>query len=663
MDKKVRRSSRLWVLSNQNDKSLGIMASSMVHPDILGRIFQSDIANQASIKALCLLMLVCKVWHKAVKVILKNLEWLAPFTESARVFIAGSIVLPSQPPEADAFGSYIDEVYAILDSFLDEMKLHQWYEDVQHNALEKLNKILNENIQKKHTFPTRTLCKMLSLINDAMQIHDLVERIQITGCAATFILSKSDIQISFMDCSKLSPTLISCIRNIRNFSLNVNLMNDSMFIIHRFMKSSQLKQHSALEAGVIEMVVRILEIHFDGAALHYMGHEIFRSVSLTNISFLQKASVEKVVFKFMRLFASTLPAQVSCMYVLNILFDQCASCVVDLYDDLGGFELIRASTLKFSQDRELLNLVLKLFSNVVLLDNKDMCRKIVDDGCIGLMFNYADYLVANFVFPWESDDIRFLVCNTLLVISHDKTLHPALSTARVLEYLQKTMADAVRDKKSSFAICNIFRRVLYPVTMLRCNMPPMAIVELVVNGLLYVNISKRFIRDELILTIDVLMQSKRSISVVSANGVPLRIVKAMYFCTHMPMSEYLLPQEVLPPDHQRSVLLAGFRIIERLSSYHSNITLIVENPDREKCICSIVTSAMNLYPSDTLVQTAALHILDKFVSGFPHKHESFRHENGLALLREAMKLPDLDHPMKALAHKTLQLCQLHATRL
>jgi len=252
------------------------------------------------------------------------------------------------------------------------------------------------------------------------------------------------------------------------------------------------------------------------------------------------------------------------------------------------------------------------------------------------MLNYADYLVVHFVFPWESEDIRFLVCNTLVVISHDKTLHPALSTARVLEYLQKAMPNSIRDKKSSFAICNIFRRVLYPVTMLRRNMPPMAIVELVVNGLLGVNIYKRYIRDELILTIDVLMQSRRSISVVSGNGGPLRIVKAMYLCTHMPVSEYLLPQEVLPPDHQKSVLLAGFRIIECLSSYHSNITVIVENPDREKCTSSIVTSAMNLYPSDTLVQTAALHILDKFVSGFPHKHAAFRHENGLALLREAM---------------------------
>ena len=634
----------------------------MVHPDILARIFQSDIANQASIKALCWLKLVCKVWHLAVKFMLKNLEWLAPFTESARVFIAGSIVLPSKPLEADAFGWYINEIYEILDSFLDEMKLHQWYEDVQHDALKKLHKILTDRSQKKLQLLQPTMRRILSLVNYAMQRHNLVERIQVAGCATTALFSELDMHFLCIDSCK-SPTLISFIGNIRNFSLNADLMNISMLIIHCFMKSGKWNQRLAVEAGVIEMVVSILEIHFDRAALHYMGHEIFRSVSLTNISFLQKASVEKVVFKFMRLFAETLPAQVSCIYVLNILFDQCALCDVDLYDDLGGFELIRASTLKFSQDAELLNLVLKLFSKVVLLDNKDMCRKIVEDGCIGLMFNYADTLVLNYEFPWESKDIRFLVCNTLFVISHDKTLHPALSTARVVQFLQKAMANSIHDKKISFAICNIFRRVLYPVTMLRQNMPPMAIVELVVNGLLGVDIYKRYIRDEFILTIDVLMQSKRSISVVSGNGGPLRIVKAMYFCTHMYGWEYMLPHEVLPPDHQKTVLLAGFRIMERLSSYHSNVTLIVENPNREKCISSIATSSMSLYPSDTLVQTAALHILDKFVSGFPQKHIAFRRGNGPALLRAAMKLPDLDHQMKALAQKTLQLCQLHATRL
>lgn len=661
MDKKVRRSCRLLVLSQRDDNDLNIVFWLMLHPDILGWIFQLDIANQESIKALCCLKLVCKGWHQAVKVMLKNLEWLAPFTESARVFISESIVLPSKPPGADDFESYMKECYQILKVFLDEMKLHQWYEDVQHDGLVKIKKLLIDKREKKLRLYDVTLNRMLFIVNDAMKIHDLVERIQVQGCEITVLLIGLGFHFNCTNFCK-SPTLICCIRNIQKFSLNAGLMNEVMCIIHCFMRISHLCQRSALEAGVIEMVVNILELHFDRAELHLKAHEIFKSVSLINISFLQKARVEKVVFSFMRFSPEILAVQVSCINVLNVLFDQSSSCDIDLYDDLGGFELIRASTRIFSQDAELLYIVLKLFSKVVFLDKQDMCRQIVRDGCIDLCLDYVYTLLLDRDHVHDHNTLYTCVCNTFFAISYDKTLHPALSTARVLSFLQEALTNFTHIKMMSFTVCNMFRLVFYPETELRRNLAPLEIVELVVGCFLGMNLSERYIRDEFMLTIDVLMQSKRSISLVSRTDSPLRVLKAMYLCTHIPVSEYKMIQEALPPGHQKLVLLAGFRIIDRLSSYHSILTLIVQNPDRKMCMSSIATSAMKLHPSDTAVQTAALHMLDKFVGGFPHKHAAFRHDNGLALLKAAMKLPDLNDQVKALAQKTLQLCQLHATR-
>ena len=117
-------------------------------------------------------------------------------------------------------------------------------------------------------------------------------------------------------------------------------------------------------------------------------------------------------------------------------------------------------------------------------------------------------------------------------------------------------------------------------------------------------------------------------------------------------------------DRQKSdIILAGFRTLTRLSLYRSNIALIVQNPDPKICISSIVTFAMQLHVSDARVQTAALHLLDKFLSDFPQKYAAFRLRNGLALVKAAMKLPDLDHEVKAVALKILRLCQLHVTRV
>jgi len=56
MDKRVRRSYRLSVLTQCDG-----ISSFMVHSDLLGRILQSDTANQESVKALCWFKLVCKV--------------------------------------------------------------------------------------------------------------------------------------------------------------------------------------------------------------------------------------------------------------------------------------------------------------------------------------------------------------------------------------------------------------------------------------------------------------------------------------------------------------------------------------------------------------------------------------------------------------------------
>jgi len=113
-------------------------------------------------------------------------------------------------------------------------------------------------------------------------------------------------------------------------------------------------------------------------------------------------------------------------------------------------------------------------------------------------------------------------------------------------------------------------------------------------------------------------------------------------------------------DRQKSdIILAGFRTLTRLSLYRSNIALNVQNPDPKFCISSIVTFAMQLHVSDARVQTAALHLLDKFVSDFPHKYAAFR----LALVKAAIKLPDMDHEVNAVALKILRLCQLHVTRV
>ena len=619
---------------------------------------QSYIANQESVKFLCWLKLVCKVWHEVVNVTLKSKEWLAPFTQSADVFIEGGIMLPSLPPHADTNQAYRNECSKILDSFLDKLQLHRWFEAVQYDGVVKLNKVLTWLIWRKLRLHEVTFRRMLYVVIHTMKVRDLVERVQVAGCRTIVLLS--DLRHLRMQFFLLplnnSPLLNCCIRNIRNFSLNASLMDDVLCIIYRFIQIGRPYEDSAVGKGVIELVVSVIAQHSDCPSLQVMAHKIFRSVSLANFPYIKEAKLDKIVFRFMRKFPENRLVQVSCMDMLNFLFDRCVSCAscdlafdIDLYDDLGGFELIRLSILAFPHEFPMLHLVLKVFANVVVLDKREMCRQIVKDDCIGLIFHCADNLVLGANNAYEIQHIHLSVCKILLGISHDKTLHPALATARVSDFMQQVMTDYIHHDGICFVACNILRQVFYPATMLRRNMAPLAIVELVLKGLT-MHIDEMCMRDECILTIDILMQSKRSISLVSSSGGTLQIIKALYLCTHITAI-------------RSDTILAGFRMLTRLSLYRSNIALIVENPDPKICISSIATSAMSLYPTDTLVQTAALYILDKFVSGFPHKHTAFRRGKGPALLRAAMKLPDLDHEVKAVALKTLRRCQLHVTRL
>ena len=281
MGKKVRRSCRRWVLSQCNDSSPGTVSSSMVHPDILGRILQSDFANQASVKALCLLKSVCKVWHQAVKATLTSSEWLAPFTQSADAFVAGSVVLPSMPTDADDIESYRAEFHDILGFFLDELQLHQWYEDVQHDGLAKINTLLAWMIRKKLRSCNTTLRRILFLVHDAMRVHEFVERIQVAGCAAALLLGELYMQFICLEPGK-SPTLICCIRNLRNFSLNAGLMNDVVCIIDGFVKSGHAYEHSAVQAGVIELVMGVKAKHWECPALQSAARHFVQSVAATS---------------------------------------------------------------------------------------------------------------------------------------------------------------------------------------------------------------------------------------------------------------------------------------------------------------------------------------------------------------------------------------------
>ena len=500
----------------------------MVHPDILGRILQSDIANQASVKALCLLKLVCKVWHQLVNMILKNLEWLAPFTQSADVFIAGSIVLPSLPAHVDAVQTYRKECYHILNSFMDELQLHQWYENVQYDGVVKINKLLTLMIRNKVPLYEVTLSRMLSIVNNTIKVRDLAERVQVAGCRTIVLLD--DLRLQFVCLQPYnSPLLMCCIRNIRNFILNANLMNDVLCIIYRFIRIGMAYEDSAAGKGVIELVVSVMAQHLDCPSLQLMAHRIVRSVSLPNFPYLKEAKLEKIVFMFMSKFPENLLVQISCMDTLHVLFDGYASCDmafdIDFYDDLGGFELIRSSIVAFPHERYFMHLVLKVFERVVVLYKREMCK----DGCIDLIFNCADNILVGVQNVMEMLHINLSVCNILLEISHDKTLHPALATARVLEFLEQAMTDFIHHDGICFVACNIFRLVFYPATMLRRNKAPLAIVGLVLKGL-RMHIDEMCMRNECILTIDILMQSKRSISLVSRSGVTLQIIKALYLC-------------------------------------------------------------------------------------------------------------------------------------
>ena len=80
-----------------------------------------------------------------------------------------------------------------------------------------------------------------------------------------------------------------------------------------------------------------------------------------------------------------------------------------------------------------------------------MSRKIVEDGCIDLMFNYPDSLLLGLRNCYEIRQIHCCVCGILLGISYDKTLYPALATARVLEFLQQAMTDYIHHDDNIWA--------------------------------------------------------------------------------------------------------------------------------------------------------------------------------------------------------------------
>ena len=295
MHKQVRRSSRLWMLARSGEKGRGNVYSLMVHPDILGWIFQSDVANQASVMALCSLMLVCKAWHQAVNVVLMNPEWLTPFTQSAALFIAGSIVLPFVPADELFLPAYHIQCYEILDSFLDEMQLHQWYQHVQHDGLLKMNKLLTWMIRKNLRLFGVTLRRMLHIVTDLMKVHDLVEKIQVAGCVTILLLGDLRIQFNCLRPDK-SLILIGCIRNIRNFSLNASLMNDVVCIIDRFIKIGKTFEDTAVQAGVIQLVESVMAKHLHSSELHLTAEKLFKSMSLANFSYIQDAKLDKIVF-------------------------------------------------------------------------------------------------------------------------------------------------------------------------------------------------------------------------------------------------------------------------------------------------------------------------------------------------------------------------------
>jgi len=201
------------------------------------------------------------------------------------------------------------------------------------------------------------------------------------------------------------------------------------------------------------------------------------------------------------------------------------------------------------------------------------------------------------------------------------------------------------------ATCSVLRLVFFPSSQVRRPTPSLRLVNLVL-GAMRDHLHEYLLQVECLLTLDVLLDSRQVLNFLSQHNA------ARTLCGIIGIKSTLVAKLEMGllflHTLQSEFVQASFSLLSKLP-------LCVTSTDFSATtvsLASVVAQVMRQHKTDSTIQSAALHTLDKYMLPYSHLHCRFRLDTSLLLVRSAIELPDMSPASRAVAENILRVCSV-----